>query len=61
MELTKGSVVVVKKFVDAGSTNRVGMAEMSVFWQSLTDNEKFQFTLEAINLMPELAQSKLLS
>jgi len=54
-EITKGSVVIVKKFIEAGSTKSAGMTEMNEFWKSLTDAEKLQFTLEAVSLMPQLA------
>lgn len=55
MEITKGSVVTVKKFIDAGAVKTVGMSEMQEFWKSLTEEEKLQYTKEAIELMPELA------
>lgn len=54
-EVTKGSVVVVKKFIDSESTKRVGMQEMQEFWKTLSESEKLQYTNEAITLMPELA------
>ena len=53
--MEKGSVAIVKKFIDAGSTKSAGMIEMQEFWKSLTDAEKLQYTVEAISLMPELA------
>lgn len=54
MELTKGSVAIVKKFIDAGE-RKVGMSEMQEFWKACTEEEKLQFTREAVALMPELA------
>lgn len=55
MKITKGSVGIVKKFIDAGSTVKAGMSEMQQFWAACSDSEKLQFTREAVNLMPELA------
>lgn len=57
MELTKGNVAVVKKFIDAGSSRSAGMSEMQEFWKNCSDGEKLQFTSEAVSLMPELAAS----
>jgi hypothetical protein len=57
MELTKGSVSVVKKFIDSNSTRAAGMTEMQEFWKSCTDEEKLQYTQEALILMPELSPS----
>ena len=55
MEITKGSVVIVKKFIEAGSSRGAGMTEMQTFWKECSDEEKLQFTREAVSLMPELA------
>ena len=55
MEIVKGSVGIVKKFIDADSTNKAGMTEMQEFWKNCSDEEKLQFTKEAISLIPELA------
>jgi len=55
MEIIKGNVSVVKKFIDAGSSRPAGMTEMQTFWKALTDTDKLQFTREALALMPELA------
>ena len=55
MNIIKGSVAIVKKFIDAGSSKNAGMTEMQEFWKSCTDTEKLQFTQEAVALMPELA------
>lgn len=57
MEITKGSVSVVKKFIDSGSTTKAGMAEMQTFWAFCSETEKLQFTKEAISLQPELAMA----
>ena len=54
MELTKGSVSIVKKFIDAGSTRSAQMTEMQEFWKSCSEAEKLQYTKEALALMPEL-------
>lgn len=59
MEITKGSVAVVKKFIDAGSSRPASMTEMQTFWKGLTDGEKLQYTQEALSLMPELAPATL--
>ncbi len=48
-EHTKGSVVVVKKFIDRGSKS-VGMIEMKEFWNACSEEEKLQFTREAASL-----------
>ena len=37
------TVVDVKKFFDHGSTHPVQMAEMTVFWKSLTEDEKNEY------------------
>jgi len=55
MEIVKGSVSIVKKFIDANSTNKAGMTEMQEFWKACTEEEKLQFTREAVQIMPELA------
>lgn len=54
MEITKASVAIAKKFLDAGSQRPAAMTEMQEFWKSLSDDEKLQFTREAVTLMPEL-------
>jgi hypothetical protein len=56
--MEKGSVVIVKKFIDAGATKTVGMGEMTEFWKACSDAEKLQFSNEAVALMPELAPAK---
>ena len=55
MPHTKGSVVVVKKFIDSGNSAKVTMTEMQEFWKSISEEEKLRFTLEAVALQPELA------
>lgn len=54
MEITKGSVAIVKKFIDADSTKKATMTEMQEFWKACSDEEKLQFTKEALAIMPEL-------
>lgn len=54
--MDKASVVVVKKFLEADGGKSVGMTEMTIFWKSCTDDEKLQFTREAVALHPELAR-----
>ena len=57
VDINKGSVIVVKKFIESDSSSYVGMTEMQEFWASLQDAQKLQFTKEAVALQPELASS----
>jgi hypothetical protein len=52
--MEKGSVVIVKKFIDEGSEKKVGMQEMTEFWKSCSEDEKLCFTNEAIAVAPQL-------
>ena len=52
--MLKGNVVVVREFLNEGSSKPVSMSEMAEFWKACSTEEKEQYATEARALTPEV-------